>query len=76
MRVQTEAAEAGVDVQWVGPSGVQSFSSYEPALSESHSSPLGLLLVWSLKVACAVPWAAYLEGSMAKMEYDTAFSPL
>lgn len=57
-------------------------SSYEPALSESHSSPLCLVLVLSLKVArgplwwSAVPGAAYLEGSMAKMEYDEARSPL
>lgn len=57
-------------------------SSYEPALSESHSSLLCLALVRSLKVAWGPLWwsavlgAANLEGSMAKMEYDEARSPL
>lgn len=57
-------------------------AAYEPALSESHSSSLCLVLVLSLKVAwgplwwwSAAPGAAYLEGSMAKMEYDEARSP-
>lgn len=56
--------------------------SYEPTLSEAHSSPLCLVLVRSLKVALGPLWwsavlgAANLEGSMAKMEYDEARSPL
>lgn len=60
----------------------QDLSSYEPALSESHGSPLCLVLVLSLKVARGpLQWnaalgAAYLEGSMAKMEYDEARCPL
>lgn len=59
------------------------FCSYEPTLSEAHSSPLCLVLVRSLEVALGPPpwWsaalgAANLEGSMAKMEYDEARSPL
>lgn len=55
-------------------------SSYEPALSESRGPPLCLVLVLGLKVAWGPLWwsavlgAAYLEGSMAKIEYDEARS--
>lgn len=60
----------------------QDFSSYELALSESHSSSLCLVLLRSLKVAWGPLWwsvvlgAANLEGSLAKMEYDEARSLL
>lgn len=60
----------------------QELSSYELAFSESRSSPLCLVLVRSLKVGrgplwwSMVFWAAYLEGSMAKIEYDEGGSPL
>lgn len=57
-------------------------SSYEPTLSELHSSPLCLVLIRSLNVAWGLLWwsavlgAANLQGSMAKTEYDEARSPL
>lgn len=51
-------------------------SSYEAAASQSHGSPLCLLLGRSLKVPRGPVWrsAVYLEGSMAKIEYDEAKS--
>lgn len=71
-----------VDVRSRGaPSVHQDLSSYEPDLSKSHSSALCLVLVRSLNVAWGLLWwsavlgAAYLEGSMAKMENDEARSP-
>lgn len=82
--VQTEAAEAGgwMCVHVALLKARRDLSSYEPALSESHSSPLCLALVLSLKVARGPLWwsaalggTAYLEGSMAKMEYDEARCP-
>lgn len=47
-------------------------SSYEPALSESHSSPLCLVLVLGFKLAWGL---LYVEGRMAKMEYGGARRP-
>ena len=58
---------------WRSSRRAEIFSSYEPALSESHGSPLCLVLVRSLWWSAALG-AANLEGSMAKMEYDEARS--
>lgn len=77
--VQTEAAEAG---GWMCVPCVPlwDLSSYEPVLSESHSSPLCPLPVLSLKAARGpVGWntalgVVCLEGSMAKIGRDEARS--
>lgn len=77
--VQTEAAEAG---GWMCVPCVLlwDLSSYEPVLSESHSSPLCPLLVLSLKAARGPAGrntalgVVCLEGSMAKIGRDEARS--